>query len=331
MPTGVSIIICCYNSSSVLPETLKHIKWQKLSGADCEVIVVDNASIDNTQQIAKSVWNNYSAIEFKIVYEAKPGLSEARRKGVGEAKYEYLIFCDDDNWLDENYVQNVYELFQLNPQVAILGGCGTAEFEDISLKPEWFDNLFHGYAVGPQASEECELNGVYGAGMALRKSIIERTLGKQPLLLHGRKQNSLSAGDDAEICIRIRMAGYKILYSPQLTFKHFLPGKRLTWEYLKKLHTGFAQMHVIINLHERALDYGYAKLPAFYWLTRAWYFWGIYIKYWPKHHRAYSKTIGTIDEIHHITWGSIGASYLKYNFKTIGIYKQIIALKTNSC
>ncbi len=67
------------------------------------------------------------------------------------------------------------------------------------------------------------------------------------------------------------------------------------------------------------------KLPAFYWLKRMVYYWGVYLKYWPKHFSAYSKSVGTKEEIHHITWKTIATSYLQYNFKTINMYKRINA------
>jgi glycosyltransferase involved in cell wall biosynthesis len=325
--TGVSVIICCYNSSLLLPETLKHIKQQNLAGIACEVVLVDNASTDNTTEVAKAIWDDFKDIELRTVYEATPGLSHARQKGANEAKYEYLIFCDDDNWLDENYVQNVFKFFTSFASVAVLGGVGTAQFENPQSKPAWFDNLHQGYAVSLQAGPECYVDSVYGAGMAIRKSVFEAVVNEFPFFLYDRKKKQLTAGGDSEICLRIRLAGYKIFYSPQLTFKHFLTDKRLTWHYLKKLYTGFAQMYVILNLYEKALNSIQIKLSPLYWIKKNLYYWGIYLKYWPKHFAAYSKAEGTVDEIHHMTWRVIAQSYLKYNFKTMKIYKQIVALK----
>ncbi len=329
---GVSIIICCFNSGSLLGQTLQHIAVQNIAGdLACEVIVVDNASTDNTKEIARSIWFKSSSnkINLSIVHEPKPGLAYARQKGINEARYDYLIFCDDDNWLDKNYINNVFTLFDKHPGVGVLGGTGIAQFEDERLKPVWFDTFYHGYAVGAQAEKECTLNGVYGAGMAVRKSLLKEVIDTSPMFLHGRKQNHLSSGEDSEICLRIRLAGYNILYSPQLTFKHFLTTKRLTWYYLKRLHIGFAKSFVVLNLYEQALNSQNTKLPTFYWLKKALYYWGIYLKYWPKHYSAYKKGVGTIEEIHHITWKNIASNYFEYNFETIAIYRKIIALKSS--
>ncbi len=312
-----------------MEQTLTHIALQQLD-ADlaCEVILVDNASIDNTQEKAQTIWSETSSdkIKLSIVYEPKPGLAYARQRGVMNARYKYLVFCDDDNWLDRNYVSNVSKLFNQDPTVAAIGGLGTAEIEDDGLKPPWFDNFYHGYAVGPQAEKECTVNGVYGAGMAVRKSVLNE-ITNQPMFLHDRKQNQLTSGGDAEICLRIRLAGYQILYSPQLTFKHFLTTQRLTWSYIKKLHAGLAQCNIIISLYERALNSENSNLPSLYWLKKALYFVGIYLKYWPKQYLVYRNRIGTVEEINHISWKNIAISYFKYNFQTVSVYRKIAALK----
>ena len=328
---GASIIICCHNSSSVIEETLKHIAKQNTGEISCEIVLIDNASSDNTAEVAKATWfkTGNDSIKFKLAYEQTAGLIFARKKGVYEAKYEYLIFCDDDNWLDENYLQKTCELFKSNPQVAIMGGFGIAEFEDVRMKPIWFDDFYHGYAVGPQAAQEQILHRVYGAGMAVRKSVLEKIM-EEPVFLSGRKKNLLSSGEDGEICFRAMIAGYKILYSPELKFKHFLTKQRLSWDYLKKLHVGLSKANVVMDLYDRAINSKSRELPPFYWLKKALYYWGIYLKYWPKHYLSYRKGEGTIEEIHHITWKNIALNYLEYNFKTIAIYRKIMALNHNS-
>lgn len=312
-----------------MQQTLKHIALQEL-GADlaCEVILVDNASTDSTCEKAQMIWSEAASnkIKLSIVTEPKKGLVYARQRGIAEARYEYLVFCDDDNWLNKNYISDVFKLFNKHPEIAVLGGRGMAQVEDESLIPEWFNSFYHGYAIGPQAEKECMVNSVYGAGMAVRKLALKPVM-SLPMFLHGRKANELSSGEDAEICLRIRLAGYQILYSPQLTFKHFLTPQRLTWSYLKKLHTGFGKCNIIIGLYERALNSENSKLSSLYWFKKALYFLGIYLKYWPKQYLAYRHKIGTTAEINHIVWKNIAITYFKYNFQTVAIYRNIIALK----
>jgi len=54
---GISVVICCYNSASRLPATLQHIAEQSLDSEILwEIIIVDNASTDNTAEIASTYW-----------------------------------------------------------------------------------------------------------------------------------------------------------------------------------------------------------------------------------------------------------------------------------
>ena len=327
---GVSIIICCYNSSTRLKQTLKHISNQKICfEACCELIIVDNASTDSTREFAISEWqalkNNH--ITFTVIVESNKGLSHARKAGAAKAKYEYLIFCDDDNWLSENYVQNVYSLFKKNHNVAVLGGLGIPYFEDETVKPSWFEKFEDSYAVGSTIRSDTFVDFVYGAGLAIRKSVFSKVTNTNPMLLLGRKQNRLTAGEDSELCIRVRMLNLKILFTPSLTFGHFLPTKRLNWTYLKAMHKGFARSFVIINLYQRALTTSDTKLPLFYWLKEAFYFCGIFLKYLPKQYSHGFQSIGNTNAINSLTWRTMALNYLKYNFRTIGIYKRIISIK----
>lgn len=243
---GVSIVICCYNSSKVIRQTLINICTQKVpENIPWEVIVVDNASTDNTSQIAQEVWDNHNClIPFKIVEEPLPGLSAARQKGIESSKYEYIIFCDDDNRLMSDFVRLVFEIMNSNKEIGVLGGQSKAEFE---ITPaNWFKEWKNSFAIGRQSENDGDITQtrgfVWGAAMAVRKDAWEKLIsGGFKSLLTDRKGNTLSAGGDTEICYAIRNEGWKIWYDSRLKFKHFISAERLNWKYLRKLFRGFGQ------------------------------------------------------------------------------------------
>ena len=109
---GISVIICCYNSSKRLPDTLKHLASQKLAkDINWEVIVIDNASTDDTAVIAQREWDSYRQLSpaFTVLKEPRPGKNFAFKTGVYAAKYEYLLTCDDDNWLSPDYIKLAFD------------------------------------------------------------------------------------------------------------------------------------------------------------------------------------------------------------------------------
>jgi len=259
MKRGVSVVIPCYNSSPRLPETLSHIAKQKIpSSVNWEVIVIDNASTDNTAECAQQLWDSFNVnIPFRVVEQPIPGLSAARRKGFESANYEYIIFCDDDNWLQEDYVRLAYDIMESNQEIAALGGRGVAECE--SKPSEWFYDFQQYYAVGPQneySGDITERKGyIYGAGSVIRKSAWMNLMEKNfSFLLTDRKGASLSSSGDSELCYALRLLGYKIWYDERLTFKHFITKKRLSWEYFLKLVSGANESAAINKAYRHALS-----------------------------------------------------------------------------
>lgn len=235
---GLTIALCCYNSADRLQPTLTHIAYQQVDqGLQLEILIINNASTDNTATRAVALWTAlHSKFSFRIIDELRPGLSHARQRAIQEAANELILFCDDDNWLAPDYVQQAYSLMMEDAAIGVLGGCGF-EVPEVDV-PAWFKKYKSSYALGPQAVKEGYMgdeNNIYGACMVLRRSVLMKLfeLGFESLLT-GRKGESLTSGEDIEMCIWHRMVGYKIYYSEALTFKHFIPKSRLTESYFLK-------------------------------------------------------------------------------------------------
>ena len=96
---GVSIMICCHNGAARLPETLAHLSRQKVDpGIPWEVLIVDNASTDDTAPRARQLWPESAPAPLRIIPEPQQGKPYACLRGLNEARYEFLGIIDDDNW-----------------------------------------------------------------------------------------------------------------------------------------------------------------------------------------------------------------------------------------
>lgn len=256
MNSGISVVICCYNSSGKITPTLQHLLKQELSEpVRWEVILVDNGSEDNTAELALQIWNSTN-VPIRIVPEPRKGLSNARQTGIRESEYDLVCFVDDDNWVDSRWIENVYRRMKQHPNVALLGGQGQAVFE--KDEPEWFEQFKHCYAIGPQAEKEGimedRLAFLYGAGMTMRKAVWNQLFEKGfQFLLSDRSGNNLTSGGDMELCYAIRLSGYDLSYDPDLTFKHFMPAGRITVPYLVKLGGSFGRASVITDVYATML------------------------------------------------------------------------------
>lgn len=247
----ITVVVCCYNSARRLQPTLEHLVSQQLrSELNYELVLIDNNSTDNTSELAANIWKSFnSKINLTVVREPLSGLSHARKTGVSVAKGEIIIFCDDDNWLDVNYLQIAFDFMKNHPQVGILGGKGiavsSAEF------PDWFSTYQGDYAVGVQGLESGEISNrgyVWGAGMTVRKKeILSLYNAGFSGSLTGRKGADLQAGDDSEICKWYLIVGKSLYFNELLVFRHYIEEFRLTIDYNKKLNQGFSQSQIALN------------------------------------------------------------------------------------
>ncbi len=101
----ISIIIPVYNVSQYLNECIQSVVNQ--SYKDFECILIDDGSSDGSEMICDQ-WAQKDA-RIKVIHQLNQGVSTARNKGIAEAQGEYITFIDSDDWIDSNYLN---ELFQ---------------------------------------------------------------------------------------------------------------------------------------------------------------------------------------------------------------------------
>src|SRR3989338_2156551 len=109
-----SIIIPAYNEEKVIVACIEAAKKQR-GDFDYEIIVVDNASTDNTKMVAEK-------FGVKVLSEGRPGVGRARRTGTEAARGELILQIDADTRLPEDYLTQVWERFQKNSRLVCLGG-----------------------------------------------------------------------------------------------------------------------------------------------------------------------------------------------------------------
>lgn len=275
MKAGITILICTYNGALRLPVTLRHIARQNIpSFLPCEVILIDNASTDGTRQLARKEWEKYGTnLEFKIITEPKPGLTYARETGFALASYEYIILCDDDNWLNPSYVHSVFTLMEQHPEIGLLGGFGEFVYE--TPAPEWLIAL-NLYAGGAQAATSGKVANqvIYGAGATLRKSAYEvLQRGGFESALTDRVGYQLSSGGDYELCYALALAGYCIWYDERLYFQHFITANRLTLEYCHTYIEESSRCFSVLEPYKILLKTGSTSTNVFRWefIKSFWY------------------------------------------------------------
>ncbi len=256
MKAGVSVVICCHNSAKRLPETLAHLAAQDIPvGTSWEVIVVDNCSTDGTSEVASRIWTNRMPAPLRVTREERPGLSHARRRGFDEARCGIISYVDDDNWLEKTWVRVAAELMEKHSNVGASGGQSEAVCEVAA--PVWFKDFEGSYAVGPQAPQAGDVawtrGFLWGAGLTVRRDALAQLFNNGFCsALEDRSGQTLSSGGDTELCLAMRLAGWRLYYEPEMRFKHFIPEGRLRWDYLRRLHRGFGRSKPVLGVYQKA-------------------------------------------------------------------------------
>lgn len=233
----ISVIICTYNRERYIGEALKRVAKTKYR--EYEIILVDNNSTDGTAQIVKDFIKANPGVPIKYFLETKQGLSNARNRGMEEAKGDVFVFLDDDSLVQGDYLKTLDDYLTLNPQADAFGGRIEPLFDECP-RPKWLCRWSMGWVSALDMGDSVhEFEGKafpIGANMGIRRAIAEKAGPFNPDL--GRKGGNMDAGEEKDMFRRIRAAGGTIWYFPELRVQHVIPEKRTTLEYVDRFADG---------------------------------------------------------------------------------------------
>jgi len=265
---GLTLAICTHNGKERLAKTLAHIVQQEIpTTVSWELLVIDNASTDGTSKFVLSEWPDNKRNHLRIIKEETLGAIHARKRAIKEARFNYLSFVDDDNWICSNWVTDVYKIFIDNSSVAIIGSTGMEEQD--TKKPYYFSYIKGWMAIGDQWNEEVIITkrpvSFWTAGCSFKVSAIEQIerAGFNPVLV-GRQGNRLTAGEDHELCLALTLAGFDIYFSKKLHFTHAISQDRLKEHNVNKLLFQSTLCYPILDIYRGY--YKYNKMPSIYYL-----------------------------------------------------------------
>ena len=260
MAPSISVIICTHNPRShYLDKVLQSLEAQTLAAIEWELLLIDNASDQVLASTIDLTWHPNA----RHIREEQLGLTPARLKGIQEAQAETLIFVDDDNVLDADYLEIALNISKDCPHLGAWGGQTRPGFE--VQPPEWtktywpqlaireFDqdkwsNLLHQHETTP-----C------GAGMCMRKVVAEKYayLVKNDPRRSGldRTGKGLMSGGDSDLAFTACDIGLGTGLFTALKLTHLMPPGRLEEAYLIKLIEGMWYSN-------RILDSFRGRIPA---------------------------------------------------------------------
>jgi len=122
----ITIIVPTYNRSASLARLLTSLRMQRRGSVAHDVVVVDNASSDDTAAVVARFAASSSAVRY--IRETRRGAASARNAGIRVATGRILAFVDDDLRVAPNWVSSIAAAFDKYPDVDCIGG---------RIEPSW--------------------------------------------------------------------------------------------------------------------------------------------------------------------------------------------------
>jgi glucosyl-dolichyl phosphate glucuronosyltransferase len=265
-----SIVIATYNRAGELVHTLDSLASLQTS-SPWEVIVADNNSSDATRQVVERAAAGFP-VPLRYVFEGTQGKAAALNTAIRQARGEILVFTDDDALVERDWLDRTGAALE-ETGAAYVGGRVLPRWE--TARPDWIPNrsgrLWAVVALLDFGGRRREFGrGIgwpLGVNMAVRASVFhERGIWWDNR--YDRIGNSLRGQGQREWCIRVRAAGLRGIYTPDMLVHHLVPADRLKKAYFRRWFYWYGVTRAVLYGHH-GLDmeapdeqtHDFAKVP----------------------------------------------------------------------
>lgn len=220
MMKNLTISIVNFNSGEYLARCLDSIKSVE-NEADIRVVVVDNASTDGSLILAKEKFPKYRFIE----NEKNVGFGTANNQVLKNLETEYVLILNPDCLLEKGVLKELLTYYEKNPDTGVMT-CkiilpdGSVDYTAHRGLPTPWASLL--YFFGDRTKYHLtdrdlkiphEVDSVAGAFFLTTKKVLEKSgLFDEKFFLYG---------EDIDLCVRIKEAGFKVIYYPYVSITHF--------------------------------------------------------------------------------------------------------------
>lgn len=208
---SISVVIPTRNRTHKLRRTLDGLRAQTVSTGSFEVLVVDNASSDDTPATVAGYLGQ--AANWRYLQEPKPGAAAARNSGIRASQGEIVLFLDDDVIPDPQLVEE-HGKSHREQDAVVLGavrfpwdGSGTAFRRTLSKHPELLQSFRF-----PDPND-VPFQHFYTCNLSLPRAFLSRSGGFD-------ESFRASGFEDIDLGYRLARAGFRIVFNPRASALH---------------------------------------------------------------------------------------------------------------
>ena len=213
---NISVIIASHNTRKYIRKCLDSILNQTMK--DLEIIIVDDASIDDTSKTIMELGQQYSNIVFHQLEESH-GPGNARNIALSMAQGKYIAFVDSDDWIDLNYLQIMYD--KANETNADIIACGLIrEYDYPSKDPVYKCRYDQEYVLSGEIAFRI-MTGEYNYGINYISSSLNKLYNRQFLQKNSLKFAENIYFEDQPFSYACTLAAKKIICVPGVLYHHY--------------------------------------------------------------------------------------------------------------
>jgi len=209
-PPMISVVVSCYNKSQTISGCVTSVLRQNTG--QIEAIVVDDGSTDGSTQILSSL---KTSDLLTVLNEEHSGISSAKNKGFAASNGEIALFIDGDCILEDKSLSELTRSFEQNAIDCVGGEVRAANTSSIVARTiELMQN-------------EVERKWPFGANVAYSRKALQKA---------GLFDEKMTAGEDAELYLRVTKLGFKSMINRRITARTRNPDdlgsffrQRLNW------------------------------------------------------------------------------------------------------
>ena len=225
----VSIQVVTHNSSPTIERTLRSALQQ--SEVSFELIIVDNASTDNTVQLVEAMGLQ------PIKNHENRGYAAAHNQAIALSNSPYILTLNPDVWLAPDFLSHLAKALDADDRLGSASGC-LLRVDDLSNKPQTVDSAglymkrnrrqglrYEGERVEHRPIERAWIFGPDGAAAFYRRAMLEDIADHEEIF----DEDFFMHKEDVDICWRALSRGWRSFYVPESIAYHvrtFRPGQR---------------------------------------------------------------------------------------------------------
>jgi GT2 family glycosyltransferase len=221
---GLEIVISCYNHGRFLEKALRCIELQTKTGR-IPVTIVENGSTDDTRVILKKM-KVPDRIDLNVILlDRNVGMAEGFNRGINEARQDLVTLLCSDDYLVPNFVEGAIEAFNVNKDIAMLGGSSSWFSTDEELEASLLQYSYPQFArtVRRHSPGDYDVSkGPNCISMSLSSLTFFRSVWRNVGKIERKKRKRISEYDDRDFELRV-CALYPVGISSE-TFMYYRTG-----------------------------------------------------------------------------------------------------------